>query len=83
MSTHVLQPALAPCSLTLHPRLFSHLEEEQHRAFANALTPKVFSDSDVIIRQGDPGDYFYIVDSGVTDIFVRRKDGSETKVSVC
>lgn len=41
--------------------------------------PKEYNDGDVIIKQGDPGEEFYVVDSGVPEVYV-NKDGAEVKV---
>lgn len=39
------------------------------------VKPDVF-----VIRQGDPGEHFYVVQSGTLDIFVKGKDGENNKV---
>ncbi|KNC53193.1 uncharacterized protein AMSG_12247 [Thecamonas trahens ATCC 50062] len=58
--------------------LFRHLDADQLTVVVNAMfeLPTVAGTS--IIRQGDPGDYFYIVDSGKFDIFVTPSGGGPT-----
>jgi cAMP-dependent protein kinase regulator len=50
--------------------LFAALDEEQRRIIVDAMEKKTFVDKDVIIRQGDVGDAYYVLSSGTCDIFV-------------
>lgn len=58
--------------------LFNHLDQKAVKQVLDAFFPVEKVDGDVIINQGDQGDNFYIVDSGVVEIF---KDGE--KVMTC
>lgn len=51
--------------------LFSHLEEEQFSQVLSALVEKPIPAKDTrVITQGDVGDFFYIVERGLFDIYV-------------
>ncbi|ORX43170.1 camp-dependent protein kinase regulatory subunit [Hesseltinella vesiculosa] len=61
--------------------LFKHLDEEQSQDVVNAMEEKQVNQGDTIIEQGAVGDFFYIVDSGTFDCFIRQADGSSKKVT--
>eukprot|EP00003_Mantamonas_plastica_P005972 TRINITY_DN1487_c0_g2_i3.p1 TRINITY_DN1487_c0_g2~~TRINITY_DN1487_c0_g2_i3.p1 ORF type:complete len:423 (-),score=163.29 TRINITY_DN1487_c0_g2_i3:87-1355(-) len=64
--------------------LFRFLDEEQKTAIFDAMEKRTFADGDVLIKQGDEGDFFYLLDTGVCDIFVKSKDNPEPiKVLTC
>uniref|UniRef100_M4BEG1 cAMP-dependent protein kinase regulatory subunit n=1 Tax=Hyaloperonospora arabidopsidis (strain Emoy2) TaxID=559515 RepID=M4BEG1_HYAAE len=52
--------------------LFKSLDEKQHQIVLDAMFPKEFAPGDTIIKQGDDGDNFYILESGVCEVY---KDG--------
>ncbi|CAH0481103.1 unnamed protein product [Peronospora belbahrii] len=52
--------------------LFKSLDEKQHDIILDAMFPKDFGPGDIIIKQGDDGDNFYILESGVCEVY---KDG--------
>ncbi|KAF4697362.1 hypothetical protein FOZ60_007447 [Perkinsus olseni] len=52
--------------------LFGHLDEAETADVIMAMYPGSFSPGDTIIRQGDEGDAFWIVESGQYEIFVYR-----------
>jgi len=58
--------------------LFAHLTEESRSEIVDILVEKVFNKDDVIIKQGDEGDFFYIIEEGTCEIFV-----NDTKVMTC
>ncbi|CAO3678174.1 unnamed protein product [Rhizopus stolonifer] len=47
--------------------LFCRLDEEQVEDVVNAMAVKSIKASSEVIKQGDPGDYFYVVESGELD----------------
>ena len=53
--------------------LFASLEEDQRDLIVGAMERKAFSAGDVIIRQGDMGDFYYIVTAGRCEIDVNGK----------
>lgn len=58
--------------------LFKNLDEEQLKDVLDAMSEKKISTvGSVIIKQGDVGDFFYVVESGSFDIFVQIPDRSD------
>jgi len=51
--------------------IFRNLDDEQTSGVLNALKEKKAAKGEVVIRQGDAGDYFYVVESGLLDCFIR------------
>lgn len=54
--------------------LFRNLDEEQEHDVLAAMKEIKVQPGETVIQQGDAGDYFYIVESGELDIFVKRDD---------
>ena len=50
--------------------LFRHLDEGEKSGIFDAMFMKSFKQGDFIIKQGDEGDNFYVLDSGVVDVIV-------------
>ncbi|KAH9282232.1 cAMP-dependent protein kinase regulatory subunit [Echinococcus granulosus] len=50
--------------------LFAHLDENERSDIFDAMFPLHRSRGDIIIKQGDDGDNFYIIDQGKVDIYV-------------
>lgn len=51
--------------------LFQCLDEEQTSLLIDAMQEKKVTTGDVIIKQGDDGDNFYVIGTGVYDVYVR------------
>jgi MFS family permease len=62
--------ALAPPGLELLRRIeiLARLPEPIIERLARALVPETASAGDVVIRQGDPGDHVYFVESGTVEV---------------
>ena len=60
--------------------LFSFLNDEQREVLVKAMFKQTFKDGDVIIKQGDQPDNFYILDSGKCKVFKKNGD-KETQVA--
>ena len=54
--------------------LFRHLNEDQKRVLFDAFYKTKVSAGDVIIKQGDKGDRFYVIRTGVYEVFVKGAD---------
>jgi len=59
------------CLATKSNLLFRNLDNEQRTDVCNAMFERQVQAGDVIIRQGDEGDNFYIVDTGSFHVFVK------------
>ena len=59
--------------------LFKSCDKEQLKQILDAMDEKKVKSGELIIKQGDEGDYFYVVDSGDYDVFI-DKDGTDIKV---
>ncbi|KAF9055089.1 protein kinase A regulatory subunit [Hymenopellis radicata] len=51
--------------------IFRDLDEEQETGVINAMQEKTTKAGEVVIRQGDVGDYFYAVESGLLHCYIR------------
>jgi CRP-like cAMP-binding protein len=60
--------------------LFAHMSDEDLRDVLRLMTPVNFAPGAVIIREGEPGDDFYVVLEGRAKIAVRAADGNELVV---
>jgi cAMP-dependent protein kinase regulator len=60
--------------------LFDSLSPIEKKTILDAIKPTTLHDGDVVIKQGDDGDYFYLVESGELDCkkFLNPDDTQET-----
>ena len=63
--------------------LFKYLDKEQRSIILNAMFQIDKVVGDVIIKQGDEGDNFYVIDSGVAEIFINQKNAPPLLVLTC
>ena len=66
--------------ILLNNMFFSHLDDQQMKTIQDAMFLVEHSDCEVIITQGDDGDNFYCIDSGVVDIFINDNDSNERRL---
>jgi len=59
--------------------LFQHLDNNQLNVITDAMFPVKHEDGDIIIKQGDSGDNFYLVDNGSVEVFVAGKGDDPVK----
>ncbi|KAJ3361177.1 hypothetical protein GGF32_007732 [Allomyces javanicus] len=57
--------------------LLSSLEPYERHKIADALESVTFNDGDAVVRQGDPGDKFYLIESGDADVVKVDDHGDE------
>jgi rhodanese-related sulfurtransferase len=62
--------------------VFRALPQEKRDEITQALETRLVAPGTIIFRQGDPGDSFYIVNSGKVRVFRRDKEGMETDLSI-
>lgn len=60
--------------------LFSSYARDEHNAIVDAFDCKEFGSGIFVIKQGESGEHFYVVQSGTLEIFVKAKGGEETRV---
>jgi cAMP-dependent protein kinase regulator len=51
--------------------IFRDLDEEQGTGVLNAMQERMVGKDEVVIRQGDVGEYFYVVESGFLHCYIR------------
>ncbi|RNA22292.1 cAMP-dependent kinase type II regulatory subunit-like [Brachionus plicatilis] len=61
--------------------LFKHLSSDDLNRIIECMFQRSCSPNEVIIRQGEPGNYFYIIARGVFDVFAKRSNEEETRVA--
>jgi len=62
--------------------LFAHLEADERRQVFDAMVEVKFKADDMIIRQGDEGDNFYVVESGECEVWIQKGEAAPHRVSV-
>ncbi len=60
--------------------LFSSYASDEHSSIVDAFESKRVAAETFVIRQGESGDNFYIVESGSLDIYVKNASGVEARV---
>ena len=53
--------------------IFRDLDEEQEKGVLNAMEEIKVPTGEVVIRQGDAGEYFYVVESGMLHVFINSE----------
>ncbi|CAM9665197.1 unnamed protein product, partial [Chrysoparadoxa australica] len=54
--------------------LFNSLLPDQLKEVVDAMEKKVCKSGDAVIKEGDPGDFFYIIETGCFDVFIDGKN---------
>jgi uncharacterized membrane protein len=67
----------APLDVLLEVPLFETMDDSERESLCQLLEPKHFDKGDTIFRAGDVGDCFYIVRSGVVQIFIENFEGEK------
>lgn len=62
--------------------IFKSLEVYERHKIADALEPVQFNDEEIVIRQGDRGDNFYLIESGEAIFYQTVPDGTQKQVMV-
>eukprot|EP00946_MAST-07B_sp_MAST-7B-sp1_P001775 g1775.t1 len=64
--------------------MFAFLDESQLKKLTFAMFQRDHAEGDTIIKQGDQGDNFYLLEEGTCDVFVQKSPGEpEVKVMTC
>ena len=62
--------------------LFSEMDEQEVAGIREIMDVMKFKEGQIIIREGDTGDLFYVVTEGQAEIIVRDADGSDVVLHV-
>lgn len=57
--------------------ILESLDKWERLTVADALEPVVFEDGETIVRQGEPGEDFYIIVEGTAVVLQQRSEGEE------
>ncbi|KAF9075991.1 cyclic nucleotide-binding-like protein [Rhodocollybia butyracea] len=57
--------------------IFRDLDEEQETGVLNAMQEVRVGPGEEVINQGDVGEYFYVVESGMLDCYIRAEPGAQ------
>ncbi|OAD60651.1 cAMP-dependent protein kinase type II regulatory subunit [Eufriesea mexicana] len=63
-----------------HILLFRALDEEQMADVLDAMFEKIVQPEEFIIRQGDDGDNFYVIERGKFEVYVKDQAGVESMI---
>lgn len=68
-------------SVVIENVLFQHLEEDELTEVLDAMFKVTPKEGEEVIKQGDEGDNFYVIDTGVTEVIIDSGDGDAKVVS--
>ncbi|PIQ98151.1 MAG: ABC transporter ATP-binding protein [Nitrospinae bacterium CG11_big_fil_rev_8_21_14_0_20_56_8] len=77
VSNVLVAESVAICEFLIKSNLFANLAASTLTDIAQKMELEIVSAGKWVIRQGDPGDKFYLIRKGITDVVVRS--GAETK----
>eukprot|EP00761_Pharyngomonas_kirbyi_P014264 gb/GECH01014294.1/.p1 GENE.gb/GECH01014294.1/~~gb/GECH01014294.1/.p1 ORF type:complete len:386 (+),score=120.79 gb/GECH01014294.1/:1-1158(+) len=60
--------------------LFSHLDDDEKEIVFRAMDSQKCDAGEIVIKQGDQGDYFYVIDNGVCEVHVENEESNESKL---
>lgn len=80
ISDVVLSNALVLAELLRSVDLFRHLTPAEITSTGEKMQRRFFAKNDVIIRQGDSGDEFFLISQGAVDVLRRTEDGEERRL---
>lgn len=61
--------------------LFRNLDEEQERDVLLAMKEVQCEPNTIVIRQGDQGDFFYVVERGTLDVYIKKEIDADQTVA--
>lgn len=71
------------CEFLRGCRVFSHLTPGTLTHVADQMLAELHTEGAVIIRQGDPGDKFYLIRSGTADVIADEAGTTTTRATLC
>ncbi|XP_012348568.1 cAMP-dependent protein kinase type II regulatory subunit isoform X2 [Apis florea] len=63
-----------------HILLFRSLDEDQMTDVLDAMFEKIVKSGDIVIRQGDDGDNFYVIERGKFEVYVKDQTDMESLI---
>ncbi len=76
----VLHDAVRICQFLRTVEIFNHLTPAEITNIAEKMTRRNYRKNEVIIREGDPGEEFFLIGRGTVDVR-KRVSGADTKVA--
>ncbi|KAL2643893.1 hypothetical protein R1flu_011480 [Riccia fluitans] len=52
--------------------LLQHLDQEQSETIVDAVEEVRFKENDIVIQQGEPGEYFYLLEQGSAEVWITK-----------
>jgi CRP-like cAMP-binding protein len=65
-----------------HVPLFSGLSPAELETLGRSLRPRRYARWDLVFQQGDPGDAFYVIESGEVKVVLSSQDGREAILTI-
>jgi CRP-like cAMP-binding protein len=61
-------------------QVFPHLSRQELLEVVSRMLPQSFGPGEVIVRQGDPAEHFYVIAQGAVEVSGRNEAGAEVRV---
>ena len=75
-------PAVIDVALVRRVPIFAEFTDEEVAAICSTVTPRRFARHEFIVREGEPGDTFFVIASGSVAVCRISPDGRETILSI-
>ncbi len=79
VSNVAVQETIEVCAFLMKCHLFAGYPAAVLNEFAQQMKLETFEPGEVLIRQGDAGDRFFIVRDGSCDVYITESDGSQVR----
>ena len=77
-SNVAVKEVIIVCEFLRAVKILEDLGPAELTQLAERMTPRRFAAGDILVRQGEPGEEFFMIRSGVVDVIVDRDGGSQT-----
>jgi uncharacterized membrane protein len=62
--------------------LFSNMDDEERTELRSIMTERVFKPGELVMKEGDPGAAFYIIEQGEVEIWLTDADGKKVVLDI-